>query len=453
MLLLSGYVAGQEKPSAMRGNVRVGSISVSGNKVTRRSVILRELNIAEGSRLPVDSVNEVIASNKQRLLNLQLFNSVEQALTYENDTTISWNIIVQERWYYIPTGILQFADRDINAWWVNSDHDIRRVTAGVTVTDINFRGNLEQLAVTVQGGYTEKLGISYLRPYVNKGQTHGWGFMADVARSRVAYYASVKDKLAFAGDYTGPVIWQMADVGARYVYRPAYASRHLFQLSYNALHVGDTITKLNEDYYKNGGTSTKYLELLYRFEYNRVDNWSYPLKGFKLVNYLVLRDGFEGLNFQAFLNDEVGYFSNPFRKWYTAVILRGRLMYPQDQPYYFRGGLNMQREQVRGYEYYVADGYNYGILRIDVKREIFSKRYAVPVKYINTVPFRVYPKVFFDMGYINNPYPGNNTLPGTLLYSFGAGVDIVTLYDVKVRIEFARNHLGQNGLYLHFNSE
>jgi outer membrane protein assembly factor BamA len=453
LLFLAFDVSGQEMPPATKGKLHVGRITISGNNITQRDVILRELSIREESAFPADSLAIITTQNRERLLNLQLFNLVDQKMNCRNDSIIDWYITVQERWYYIPTGILQFADRDINTWWVKQHHDIRRVTAGVTLTDINFRGNLEQLAVTVQGGYTEKLGISYLRPYVNKDKTHGIGFVADVARSREAYYATVNDKLAFAGTYSGPVIWQAVDIGARYVYRPAYASRHLLQLSYNDMRVGDTIVKLNADYYAGGTTRARYMELLYRYEYNKVDNWSYPLKGFKLVNYLMVRQGFEGVHSQKYVNGEAGYFCSPAKKWYTAIIFRGKLMYPQDEPYYFRGGLGMQREQVRGYEYYVVDGYNYGILRLDLKRELFNKQYSVPVKYVSTIPVRLYPKIFFDMGYTNNPCPGNNVLPNTLLYSFGAGLDIVTLYDVKMRVEFARNHLGQNGLYLHFNSE
>ena len=136
-----------------------------------------------------------------------------------------------------------------------------------------------------------------------------------------------------------------------------------------------------------------------------------------------------------------------------SAIFRGRLIYPEDQPYYFRGGLGTQTDYVRGYEYYVTDGYNYGVLRLDLKREIFNKTYSLPVKYFTALPLRIYPKIFADAGYIDNPMPGNSFLSNRLEYSIGAGIDVVTFYDMKIRFEFAYNRLGQNGLYLHFNSE
>jgi hypothetical protein len=115
--------------------------------------------------------------------------------------------------------------------------------------------------------------------------------------------------------------------------------------------------------------------------------------------------------------------------------------------------LGTQTDYVRGYEYYVTDGYQYGLVRLSLKRELFNNTYSLPVRYFTAVPVRIYPKVFFDAGYINNPTPSSNTLVNTLQYSLGVGLDLVTFYDMKVRLEYARNHLGQNGLYLHFNSE
>jgi hypothetical protein len=211
--------------------------------------------------------------------------------------------------------------------------------------------------------------------------------------------------------------------------------------------------KLDPDYYTKGSKRARFAELFYRYEYNGVDNWNYSLKGFKLVTQAVVRAGFEGINFQSYANVEAGIFRNPFPKWYTSVVFRGRLMYPQEQPYYFRGGLGTQTDYVRGYEYYVIDGSNYGLLRLDLKREIFNNTYSIPVKYFTALPIRIYPKIFADAGYIDSPAPGNSFLSNRLLYSIGVGVDIVTLYDIKIRFEFAYNHLGQNGLYLHFNSE
>ena len=464
LLLLSyscGWCQGDGRGIRVRGaeNDSSGKVVVlkhiitEGNSITRKSVLLRELNIYEGQVISRDSIAAMEQQNKLRLFNLQLFNEVDQHVENDTGDTINWYIKVKERWYVIPTGIVQFADRNINTWWVDQNHDLQRVSAGLTVTDKNFRGNLESLAITGQAGYTQKLSINYIRPYVNKDQTRGIGFWATAAQSRQAYYTTAYDKLAFAGGYSGPVIWRQAEGGLSYVYRPGYARRHIFQAGYKQFSVGDTILKLNPDYYADKSTRARFFELNYRYEYNGTDNWNYSLKGIKLVTTTVARAGIEGIKYQGYINVEAGFFQNPLPKWYTSAIIRGRLMYPQDQPYYFRGGLGTQTDYVRGYEYFVTDGDNYGLLRLDLKREIFNNTYSIPVKYFTAIPVRIYPKIFFDAGYNHSLVTGTNTLSNQVIYSIGAGLDIVTLYDVKIRLEYARNHLGQNGLYLHFNSE
>jgi len=430
----------------------ISKIIIEGNKVTRNSVILRELLIKEGKTIELDSIGAVWDENELRLFNLQLFNEVDQWAERSGDELV-WYITVKERWYYVPNAIVQFEDRNINTWWVKQNHDLRRTSDGFTVTDKNFRGNLETLAITLQDGYSQKLSLSYMRPYVNNGQTSGFGFSTSMAQSRQVYYTNDSDKLVYTGAYSGPVILKQFEGGLSYIFRPAYASKHLFRLSYKDYSIADTVNKLNPDYFADKSLRAQFLELFYRYEYNGVDNWNYSLRGLKLVSASVLRQGFEGLNFQAIEHLEAGYFSRLAPKLFSALVFRGRLMWPQAQPYYFTGGLGTATDYMRGYEYYVIDGTQYGLMRLDLKREIFNNTYSLPVRYFSAIPLRIYPKLFADAGYISNPVPGNSFLSNRGLYSYGAGVDVVTFYDIKLRFEYAWNMQGQGGLYLHFNSE
>jgi len=434
-------------------DVVIRHIIITGNNVTRRAVILREMNIAEGDTVRTDTIPTLLEVDRLRLYNLTLFNEVALRMEQISATEEDLYIDLKERWFIIPTITIQFADRNFNTWYVKEHHDLHRAILGLTATDKNFRGDLETLAATVQVGYTQKLGIAYTRPYANADQTNGLGFYASVARSQQTYYATDSNKLVYTGNYTGAAIQQQIEAGISYIYRPAYASRHIFQLTYKDYWVADTVLKLNPDYFANRSNNARLLEFLYRYELNKVDNWNYPLYGIKLVTYATVRAGFQGINFQSFGHVEAGWFKNLLPRWYTSVIFRGQLMAPQKQPYYFQGGLGTQTDYVRGYEYYVIDGSNYGLLRLDLKREIFNKTYTLPIKYFTAIPFRIYPKIFADAGYINSPQPGNSFLSNHLLYSVGVGLDVVTLYDIKIRFEFAYNHLAQNGLYLHFNSE
>ena len=196
------------------------------------------------------------------------------------------------------------------------------------------------------------------------------------------------------------------------------------------------------------------LELGYRMEINKTDNWNYPLMGAKVIAQLISRLGIEGMDKQFIGTLEVGKYFNPWTKWYISTTFRGRLSGPAKQPYALQTALGTKYDYVRGYEYYVIDGSHFGLMRLNFKRELLNKTIKrIPIKYLSAIPIRIYPKVFADAGYVTNEFAGNSFLNNRMLYSAGVGVDIFTAYDIKIRLEYAWNHLGQKGLFLHFNSE
>jgi len=434
--------------------VVIRHIIIDGNVVTRRSVIVREMSIAEGDTVTVDSIPKLLNQNKLRLINLSLFNTIDMEIERVTAKEVDWHVKVNERWYVLPKFNFELADRNFNTWWVEQNHDLSRANIGLTLYDYNFRGNLENLAVTAQVGYTRKYALNYQIPYADKNQKWGFGFGVSVAKSKQTYYATDSNKLKYVTNLNNSDILSQTEAGINISYRPGYAIRHLLTITYKDYSVGDTVVKLNPNYYEDGSKKARLIEFSYRLDLNYVDNWNYPLYGFKFVGYVVSRIGLEGLSAQNYINIETGVFGSPLPKWYASAIFRGRLESPEKQPYYFAGGLGTMTDYVRGYEYYVIDGSQYGLLRLDLKKEIFNRTYTLPLQYFTAIPLRIYPKIFADAGYIKSSYTGNNsTLDNRLLYSIGAGVDIVTLYDLKIRLEFAYNHKAQNGLYLHLNSE
>jgi len=434
--------------------VIVRQIVIEGNVITRKSIITREMSIQEGDTLEADSIRQLLNQNKLRLINLSLFNDINMNIEEVTKNKIDWHIKVKERWFILPKFNFELADRNFNTWWVQQNHDLSRANVGVTIYDYNFRGNLENLSATIQQGYTRKYALNYQAPYADKHQKWGYGFGISLAQSRQTYFATDSNKLQYVSSADNSDILLQTEANINFVYRPAYATRHRLTITYKDYSISDTIVKLNPLYFEDGKNRARMIEFLYRLELNYVDNWNYPLYGFKLVGYAVSRIGMEGISAQHYINIETGVFHSIIPKWYISAIVRGRLMFPEKQPYYFEGGLGTQTDYVRGYEYYVIDGSQYGLLRLDLKHEIFNKTYHLPWQYFTSIPLRVYPKIFADVGYLKSSYPGYNSfLDNRVLYSVGAGIDIVTLYDLKIRIEIAYNQLAQNGLYLHFNSE
>ena len=433
--------------------IRINEIRIIGNKKTRRNIIMRELSMQEGGYILADSLDIFLDINRKRLLNISLFTEVNFYLDKLDDSTLNCLIRVKEQWYLLPEVAFQLADRNFNVWWTEQNRDIRRANLRLTLKNRNFRGNMENLSGTIQVGYTQRFALDYLKPYIDRNQKHGIGVSFSLARNEETFFKTDSNKLEFVR-VPRSYITRQAEGAVSYIYRPGYTTRHLIELRYKDWQVNDTILKLNKDYLQNSDTELKMLQLLYRLEINKVDNWNYPMEGTKIIGYGVVRKGIEGMKFQAYVQTESGYFKKFGKKWYTSNILRGRLTFPEEQPYILRNALGTESEYVRGYEYYVIDGSQYGILRNNIKYEAINiSIHNLPIKYLPNIPIRIYPKVFADAGYVRNKYAGNSYLNNRWLVGYGAGVDIVSAYDLKLRVEYAWNHLGEKGLFLHLSSE
>lgn len=434
--------------------LKVRSVLIDGHRRTRERIILRELSVVEGQLIGRDSLSFCEEQNRLRLANLALFTDISvKFIPVPDSTEADLHIHVKERWYIWPEVSFALADRNFNVWWKEQNRDLHRANIRLAVSDVNFRGNLERLKATVQVGYTQKFGLDYERPYIDRKQQHGIGVSFEAAQNQEIYITTDSNKLKFARNEHRYIIRNF-QAGLRYSYRPGYASRHLVELKYRSFFIDDTVHRLNTDYFNDNSLRLRFLELIYRYDYNGVDNWNYPLKGQKIVSYLTVRSGLEGMQFQSFFNAELARFSEPWRKWYTSYTFRGRISFTENQPYFLRNAMGIASEYVRGYEYYVVDGYHYGIGRVSLKRELLNVTIRkIPFRYLPVVPLRIYPKVFLDAGYVRNPHPGNSFLNNRLLYSAGAGLDLVTAYDFKFRLEYAVNHLGQSGFFIHMNSE
>jgi hypothetical protein len=112
--------------------------------------------------------------------------------------------------------------------------------------------------------------------------------------------------------------------------------------------------------------------------------------------------------------------------------------------------------QMRGLEYNVVDGMKGAMLKTTLHQKILDFEVKSPIKSKthDKIPFRFYLKAFSDLGYANikNPDP-TNSLNNKLLYTYGFGLDIVSIYDFVFKIEYSFNQLGKDGLYLHSRND
>jgi outer membrane protein assembly factor BamA len=434
--------------------IRPVSIHLSGNKHTRSAVILRELGVRDGDTVPVDSLEQLGVDCYRRLYNLNLFSQIDVVPDTSAPDSCILQIQVKEQWFLLPQADLQLADRNFNVWWKEQGHDWNRVNLGLYLQHKNLSGNLDRLTLSLHAGYTQQLSVNYLFPYIDRQQKHGIAIAGGYSRSKELAFTTLANKLLFAHD-ANRFLFQNRFANISWIYRPGYAFRHILSLGFLRMNIADTVTQLNPEYFSGAANALAYAELAYRMEYNGVDNWNYPRKGLKLVTQAAFRRGWEGMKVQPLAAIEAGYFRRVGKQFLLSTIVRGQTNFGVQQPYFLSAGLGYKSNLIRGYEYYVVEADAFAIGRFNVKYEWVRHRFRkTGIPYVPEIPLWIYPKVFVDAGYADNMRAGvTNTFANRILYSLGLGVDIITAYDLKLRIEFAWNHLGENGIYLHANSE
>jgi hypothetical protein len=230
--------------------------------------------------------------------------------------------------------------------------------------------------------------------------------------------------------------------------------------NYNFVQIDDTIAKLNPNYFLNGRTSQRYFSLKYEYRYDYRDIVSYPLKGSIVVlsaEKLGLSN-YDDLN-QVELGADYVKYTSLGSGFYLANQLKVKASFPKNQPYYNLRALGYQKDYVRGYDLNVIEGQGYLLSKNTLKKRIvkgnFNLDKLIGWKQFNKIPFAVYLKTYFDMGYVNNQmdYPENKRYLNTLLPGGGFGVDIVTFYDMVLRVEASRNKEGKNFVFFNMKAD
>ncbi len=429
-------------------------IQIEGNKKTNPEVILRELDIAPGDTLPGTQIEVVLKRNKNKIFNTNLFTSVDLTLQPNEFGNIDLMIQVAERWYIFPMVILELGDRNFNEWWNERGRDIRRINYGIRLAHKNVFGNGEELRATVQFGFTQRYDLGYTIRYLDKARKNGLSFLASYSTNKNMAYQTEGNKLKFLN--TSDLMRERFSVLAHFSHRQKFYTQHHFEARFHYNTISDTIAKLNPNYFLDGKTHQRYVQLSYSLVNDRRDVQAYPLRGHYFEGELS-RAGLlpsDNLNRTA-IRASFAFYRPLGNKFFWNMNLQGMTSYPSVQPYVQYKALGFGFEYMRGYERYIIDGQHYGLAKVTFKREIFSKEFNIsglPLSQFSTIPISVYLTTFGDMGYVHDSMrnPGNSLLANKVLYSTGVGMDVVTFYNLVMRFNYAVNSVGDRGIFFNF---
>ena len=457
--MISGYL--QAKTEQM-DFVIIDKIAIEGHVKTKREVITRELTFRIGDTIPLLALSGKLQESKERLVSTALFTSVVISTPDSGaDKRITVSIKVLETWFIYPVPIFSLADRNFNVWWDEKGHALSRINVGLQLTYNNFTGQRDPLRLTIQGGYTPKVAFSYEFPYLNKAQTVGLATSFNYSQNKELIYATAGNRTLFADNADlSPMIRQIA-WDASLFYRPGLYLTHVWDIGFSNKRISDTIAKdLNPGFFLDSANIQRYWTLSYAFSYDRRDIKFYPKKGYYLNGY-VQKNGILGHdNANDFLVGMRfgGYLSFDKRFSFETVGHVETDLDRGQKPYNLNKALGYGGDFLRGYEYYVVDGIDFGIIKNTLRFEFFDytanlKQY-MPLKAFRLAPIAGYLTLDGDAGFTNDPYSRTdvNSFPNRLLYSYGLGLNLVFYYDMVFKIEYSINHLNQGGVYLHYQA-
>lgn len=458
------FVQLQKYESDTIGMVYIEGVELHGNRITKDKIIYRELDFQKGSFLPKKNIISYFENEKNKVLNTNLFETVDIVIKEKQKDVLVVIINLEERWYTWPIPIFELADRNLNEWINNRGADFDRIRYGIAFKRRNFRGRKESLDFTVRLGFLKHFVLNYHIPFLDKAQKTSLNIGAVYEENKTVAYQTVDNKFVeinSESEVMGEKWWFFTRVGKRV----GFYEYHNITLAYSYKHVHDSVLTYNPNYFVDGKNGIRYFSLQYDYTKDLRDIRNYPLKG-SLLRLEVMKKGigiFDDINSVSLEGTYVRY--TPIGKSHFYHEMGGvlRLSYPDIQPYQDLRQFGYGSKILRGYDNYVIDSQHLGIVKNTLRFKALSSKInlgkVIPIKYLRSIPIDIYFKGYADAGYsyIDNMARGDafmqDRLSNNMLLGWGAGIDLVTSYNTVMRFEYSYNrHDLEGGFYLYFKS-
>ena len=459
LLLLLSLVWAQDK-------VFVASISVLGAEKTKDWVILREMTINKGDSLPQHSVDGELNRSEQNIYNLGLFNEVEmQPVWLEKELHLI--VKVKERWYLLGYPILRFEERNtFDIIKAIQQANFRRLVYGAALQWKNFTGRNETLTFSGQLGFSKRFIIDFLRP----------AFFRKANIDLRIGYKYFNEKEIIVGTEAGRVQWRSVESEPFQLSHEAYLGfkkrfslyQNLYaELSFKNIQFSDSLYAFNLTgeplrLINRSDGRAQYPSLIVQYSEDRRDLKSFPLKGYKFQAFF-RKAGLKGVSTNHFTKVGVTWAHHlPIaKKWNLAYGLHHVYTFGDTIPWFEKNFVGINRSEftglstnLRAYEPYAIDGTYLGMNKMEIKYALVPYQ-IIHLDYVSMpkfqdIPIGLYVSGFVDTGYVSDRSFNNqdDTFKNKWLIGYGIGLNVIGIYDLLLRIEYARNHLGQGGIFL-----
>jgi len=433
--------------------VQIAHINITGNKKTKPYIILREFTFREGDSIDIAALYKNLTTTRNLIYNTNLFSIVTVVPYFKTAFEVEINVDLIERWYIYPTPQFKLTDRNFNEWYKTYNADFSRVTYGIKFTHYNLSGRGDQLNTILLNGFTRSIGLGYSSPASNKNLNEGFSFAVSVVDAKsFPYKTDYNNKLLQYN--SNQFVKSSFFANASYRIRRGFYKRHIYAIQYNHQTITDSVltNKYNPNYFNLNKSSVGFIDLVYNYQYINVDNINYPQKG-NIISLFAMKRGLGLTGGINMLSLDLNYrtFHKHSHQIFSSIQLMTKLKLPFKQSYVNQRAHGYGDFYMNGLEYNVIDGVAAAISKLTLGKKIIAFKIPVPfhIKAVPFVPFSFYAKSFGNLGFVYNKPPYQSRLNNKLLYSGGFGIDLLSLYDLKISVEYSFNQLGEKGLFLH----
>ncbi len=442
LLLFSGIAHAQEDtlskfveknaPAVDSLKLKVKAVAISGNKITKDDIILREMSLKRGGLFTMKKYTQDLLN----IYNLGLFTKVDILPIPVANKEIVLNVDVQERWYLypLPTGGVEDGE-----YW-------KKFWAALNFKWYNVRGRNEQLSFSGRVYYNPSVSFSYSVPWIGEKlhlySSYSIGYSKTRNQSLVAVgQGNQGNTLTYEDNNYDNFNFNTAITIGKYV-------NHDFSvftlIGYNYLRVstyapGRSINSTGKDRYLNVGVGATFDSRNIR---------EYATRGYYLqTSYTRFGLIDAALNFGRFSIESHTFIPFQITKNYFITLASrvfSSLAVGADIPVYNHEILGYSNDYVRGWKGFAFEGEDmltaYNELRIPIISQRYVKGSDLPV--IKSLPvikemnlrYGIFFTVIYDVGTVF--YHDESIFNKKFLSGTGIGLDFVAPFGYMVRTEW-----------------
>jgi len=447
-LFLIFIFIGQIGYAQVHAQIKISAIEITGNKKTKDYIVKRELPYKVGDLLSKDNLDSLNIISQQQLFNTALFLETNVSSEILDSASAKIKIQLKERWYFFPIPYFRWVDRNFNQWWNESNRSLERVNYGINFRQANATGNNDKLTIGYITGYMHQAVLRYQLPFIDKQLKYGMGLGWAQFNQKELNYATVGNKQVFLR--TEDLIRKGYRGNVNLTYRPNLFERHALQVGIGNESISDSAFAIAPNFLPNHKKSFSYIDLNWSYSKVRFDYNAYPTKGASTEIALAQRFSKESNLSAIQFRQIVAHRIAPNRFIFAESLTIGRTM--QKSNYSDRKLMGYGLMQMNGLEYYVVDGHAATLFKAAIHQKIGSYTVINPLtkKFLPAVKYTFWIKAFSQLGYVYSPEKNKaNPLANSLLRTAGIGIDLISIYDFVLNMEYSINQLGDKGLYLH----